>query len=104
MAKTKQKQVIEIDVLTKGLDAAEKGFQSLAGNTGELRKKADVVLKYTKKLRELIDQYGDEIPIKEAKELSQILQKISNISNDITNMDEFSIFSKEQLKQIEIWK
>lgn len=100
MAKNKQVQVIEIDVLTKGLDTAEKNFKSLVGNTGELGKRAESVIKQTQKIRDLISEYGDEIPLKEAKELSTMLKKISDYSNRILSMDDISIFNEEELKRV----
>lgn len=100
MAKNKQVQVIEIDVLTKGLDTTEKNFKSLVGNTGELGKRAELVIKQTQKIRDLISEYGDEIPLKEAKELSTMLKKISEYSNRILSIDDISIFNEEELKRV----
>ena len=54
MAKQKQTQTIELDVIAKGLETTEKNFKKLVGNTGDMSKKAQSVLSDVEKIRKLI--------------------------------------------------
>ena len=74
MAKKKQTQIIELDVITKGLETTEKNFQKLIGNTGDMGKKAKSVLEDIGNIRDLIDEFGEEIPITQAKELQKLFE------------------------------
>lgn len=99
MAKKKQTQIIELDVITKGLETTEKNFQKLIGNTGDMGKKAKSVLEDIGKIRDLIDEFGEELPITQAKELQKLFEKISKKADDISELETISIFSDKELKK-----
>ena len=102
MAK-KHTQTIEFDIITKGMDTAEKSLSGMVDNTGDLGKKARDVLKDIGKARDIMEEYGDEIPIAKAKELYKILQRIATNSEAISEMDTIQIFGpkeQEKLKKI----
>lgn len=99
MAKKKQTQIIELDVITKGLETTEKNFQKLIGNTGDMGKKAKSVLEDIGKIRDLINEFGEELPITQAKELQKLFEKISKKADDISELETISIFSDKELKK-----
>jgi chromosome segregation ATPase len=102
MAK-KHTQIIEFDIITKGMDTAEKSLSGMVDNTGDLGKKAKDVLKDIGKARDIMEEYGEEIPISKAKELYKILQRIATNSEAISEMDTIQIFGpkeQEKLKKI----
>ena len=99
MAK-KQVQVIEIDVITKGLDTAQNSFKTMADSGGELGKKSKEILKDIGKARTIMEEYGDEMPIGKAKELQKILEKISNNADDVSQMESVKVFGDKELEKI----
>ena len=99
MAK-KQVQVIEVDVITKGLNTAENSFKTMTENTGDLGKKSKEILKDIGKARSLMEKYGDEMPIDEARELQKILERIGNNADDISAMDSIKVFGDKEIEKI----
>lgn len=99
MAK-KQVQVIEIDVITKGLNTAEGSFEAMSSVGGELGKKSKEILKDIGRARAIMEEYGDEMPIGKAKELQKILEKISGSADDISQMDTVKVFGDKEIEKI----
>lgn len=99
MAKQKQTQTIELDVIAKGLETTEKNFKKLVGNTGDMSKKAQSVLSDVEKIRKLIDEFGKEMPITQAKELQRLFEKIARKADDISQLENITIFSDKELKK-----
>lgn len=99
MARKKQTQIIELDVITKGLETTEKNFGKLVDNTGDMGKKAKSVLSDVEKIRKLIDEFGKEMPITQAKELQKLFEKIAKKADDISQLESITIFSDKELKK-----
>ena len=97
MAKTTQ--IIEIDVISKGLDNLEKEFNKVNENSGELTKKSNEIKKNIAKMKELIAEYGEEMPISKAKELEKLLKKVATSSEEISEMDDIKIFGDKELEK-----
>ena len=100
MARNKQVQVIEIDVLSKGLTNAAKDFEAMAGNVGELGDKSKKVLKDIDRAQKLISEFGEEMPVSEAKKLQEILERISKYSDEIANLEMSRVVTEEDTKRI----
>lgn len=100
MARKKQVQVIEIDVLAKGLANSVKDFESMAESVGELGDKSKKVLKEIGKAQKLIEEFGEEMPVSEAKKLQEILARISKYSDDIANLEMSRVVTEEDTKRI----
>ena len=98
MANTRR-QVIEIDVISKGLDNLEKEFSKINDNSGDLTKKSNEIKKNIAKMKELIAEYGEEMPISKAKELEKLLKKVAVSSEEISEMDDIKIFGDKELEK-----
>lgn len=95
---------IEIDIVTKGFDTAEKAVKNIDSGQGELYNKAQKVNKAVEKGRAIIKEYGDSMPVAKAKELEKYMRIISEETADMAEMDEIVIFNKkesENLRKIE---
>jgi TP901 family phage tail tape measure protein len=99
MAK-KQTQIIELEVITKGVETAEKSFKGMVDNTGDLGKKSKEILKELEKVKQITSEYGDEVPIDKARELEKILKKIATVSDEISEMDEVQVFGPKELETL----
>lgn len=100
MARKKQVQVIEIDVLAKGLANSVKDFESMAESVGELGDKSRKVLKDIGKAQKIIEEFGEEMPVSEAKKLQEILARISKYSDEIANLEMSRVVTEEDTKRI----
>jgi hypothetical protein len=102
MAK-KHTQTIEIDIVTKGVDTAEKAIAGIDNSHGELYKHAQRVSKAIENIRSITAEYGDNIPITKAKELANYMKIIAEETSEMAELDEIVVFNKkesEHLKKI----
>jgi chromosome segregation ATPase len=102
MAK-KHTQTIEIDIVTKGVDTAEKAIAGIDNSHGELYKHAQKVSKAIENIRSITAEYGDNIPITKAKELANYMKIIAEETSEMAELDEIVVFNKkesEHLKKI----
>lgn len=97
MAKNKVQTMIEIDIVTKGIESAEKAISNIDSSQGELYKHAQKVTRAIDKIREITNEYGENIPIAKAKELAKLMRIISEETADMASMDEVVIFNKKEL-------
>lgn len=94
-------QQIELDIMAKGLNTLKQNFAEMATNTGNLGKEATSIIKYAERIEKIISQYGDSIPIVEAKQMQILFEKIANSSKTIGKMDKFDLVDEASLKKLE---
>jgi chromosome segregation ATPase len=99
MAK-KHVQTIEIDVVTRGVEAAEKSIAGIDSSHGELYKHAQKVTKAIEKIRNITSMYGDNIPVAKAKELANYMKIISEETSDMADLNEVTIVNKKETENL----
>lgn len=94
-------KIIEIDVITKGTDIAQKAIEGIDSSQGALYNSAQKIQKRISKIKEITQEYGENIPVAKAKEMSTYMREISEEMSAMADMDEVVVFNKKEADRLQ---
>lgn len=94
-------KIIEIDIVTKGTDLAQKAIDGIDSSQGALYNSAQKIQKRINKIKEITQEYGENIPVAKAKEMSTYMREISEEMAAMADMDEIVIFNKKESDRLQ---
>lgn len=93
-------QQIELDIITKGLENTKSAFEKIDKSSGKTYEQAQKVLEAMQTINNIAAAYGDNLPIDKAKELQKELEKIAKISDKLSDLEDITVFSDDELIKI----
>lgn len=96
----KSTQVIQVDIITKGLSELETDLKKVSKSYGDISTYTDGLKNKIDKARSMMKTYGSAMPTEKAKELEKMMRDIAKESNALLNKKKIKIYDEKDIQNI----